>query len=301
MGLLTTSSFRVSRRTHCCPSGMDTLELVLALPPSEHDRYLALLEAVATGFVQDDAALRAYVPADRWAAADHEALEAHLAADSYPNALTTHVLAAKNWNAVWENTLSPIRTGPFLLCPTSADVPPGAADATVLRIDPEMSFGTGHHATTRLALQLLAAGPLTGRRILDVGTGTGVLAIAACRLGAVAALGVDLHPEAVRNARENARRNDVAACITIEKGSVEVVPEEARYDLITANITRRVLLDLLPHLCTHLTTGGALVLSGLLSPQRDELIGATEAHGLHLDAERTEDGWWAARFVANPV
>lgn len=280
---------------------MDTLALTLALPASEHDRYLALLEAVATGFVQDDAALRAYVPADRWAAADHEALEAHLAADGYPDALTTRALAAKNWNAVWEDALSPVRAGPFLLCPTSADVPPGQADATVLRIDPEMSFGTGHHATTRLALQLLAEGPLTGRRVLDVGTGTGVLAIAACRLGAAAALGVDTNPNAVRNARENARRNNVAACVAVDEGSVAVVPEATRYDLVTANITRRVLLGLLPDLCTHLAAGGTLVLSGLLRPQRDELIGATEAHDLHLDTEQTEDGWWAARFTAPPL
>lgn len=279
---------------------MDTLELTLALPASEHDRYLALLEAVATGFVQDDAALQAYVPADRWAAADHEALEAHLAADGYPDALTTRALAAKNWNAVWENALSPVRAGPFLLCPTSADVPPGQADATVLRIDPEMSFGTGHHATTRLALQLLAEGPLTGRRVLDVGTGTGVLAIAACRLGAAAALGVDTNPNAVRNARENARRNGVEDCVTVKDGSMDVVPE-IPYDLVTANITRSVLLDLLPVLVSRLHNDGILLLSGLLRPQRDELIGATEAHDLHLDTEQTEDGWWAARFTAPPL
>ena len=278
---------------------MDTLELTLALPASEHDRYLALLEAVATGFVQDDAALQAYVPADRWATADHEALEARLAADGYPDALTTRALAAKNWNAVWEDALSPVRAGPFLLCPTSADVPPGQADATVLRIDPEMSFGTGHHATTRLALQLLAGGPLTGRRVLDVGTGTGVLAIAACRLGAAAALGVDTNPNAVRNARENVRRNGVEDCVTVKDGSMDVVPE-IPYDLVTANITRSVLLDLLPVLVSRLHNDGILLLSGLLRPQRDELIGATEAHDLHLDAEQTEDGWWAARFMAPP-
>jgi len=80
---------------------------------------------------------------------------------------------------------------------------------------------------------------------------------------------------------------------------MDVVPEMS-YDLVTANITRRVLLNLLPGLCTHLTAGGTLVLSGLLRPQRDELIGATEAHDLHLDAEQTEDGWWAARFTAPP-
>ena len=122
---------------------MDTIELILAIPPSEHDRFLALLEKAATGFVQNDAELRAYVPADRWAAVDRKQLEARLAADGHPDALSARPLAAKNWNAVWEDTLSPVRAGPFLICPTSAEVPPDYTGATVLRIDPEMSFGTG--------------------------------------------------------------------------------------------------------------------------------------------------------------
>ncbi|MFB6272640.1 MAG: 50S ribosomal protein L11 methyltransferase [Salinibacter sp.] len=277
---------------------MDTIELTIAIPSAEHDRYLALLEDAATGFVQDDAELRAYVPSDRWATVDRETLEARLAADGYPDALSVRPLAAKNWNAVWEDTLSPIRVGPFLICPASVDVPPDHTDATVLCIDPEMSFGTGHHATTRLTLQLLAESrPLTEKRVLDVGTGTGVLAIAACRAGAHAALGVDLNPDAVRNARENARTNEVGDCVTVQEGSVDVVPE-MRYDLVAANITRRVLLELLPDLCTHLAADGTLLLSGLLQPQRDDVLDATEEHGLHLDTEKTEDGWWAARFTA---
>ena len=276
---------------------MDTIELTLSIPPSEHDRFLAVLEEAATGFVQDDAELRAYVPADRWATVDHESLEAHLAADGYPDALSVRPLAAKNWNAVWEDTLSPVRTGPFLVCPAAFDVPPDQTDATVLRIDPEMSFGTGHHATTRLALQLLADALRPGDRMLDVGTGTGVLAIAACRIGAATALGIDTNPDAVRNTRENARRNDVDDCVTVRKGSMEVVPE-THYDLVAANITRRVLLELLPDLVSHLAPKGTLLLSGLLCPQRTDLLDATEEHDLLLDAETTEDGWWAARFAA---
>ena len=274
---------------------MDTIELTLAIPPPEHDRFLAQLEEHATGFVQNDAALRAYVPADRWAAVNREQLEARLAADGYLDALSVRPLAAKNWNAVWEDTLSPARAGPFLICPTPTDIPPDHTDATVLRIDPEMSFGTGHHATTRLALQLLADILTPGDRVLDVGTGTGVLAIAACRAGAAVALGVDTNPDAVRNARENAQKNDVADCVTVRKGSVDGAPETG-YDIVVANITRRVLLGLLPDLLSHLTTDGTLLLSGVLQPQGDSVLDATEGHSLHLDAEATEDGWWAARF-----
>ncbi|MFB6098859.1 MAG: 50S ribosomal protein L11 methyltransferase [Salinibacter sp.] len=277
---------------------MDTIELTLSVPLAEHDRFLAQLEDLATGFVQEDTELRAYVPADRWATVDREQLAARLAAEGYPDALSIRPLAAKNWNAVWEETLSPVRAGSFLICPSSAEVPSAHTDATVLRIDPEMSFGTGHHATTQLALALLTDALAPGDRVLDVGTGTGVLAIAACRTGAAEALGVDTNPEAVRNARKNARRNDVAACVTVEEGSVEAVPD-TRYDLVAANITRRILLDLLPDLRPHLAERGRLLLSGVLRTHRDSVLDAAASYDLVLDAERSESGWWAARFSSN--
>lgn len=275
---------------------MDTIELTLTIPASEHDRYLALLEAAATGFVQDDTRLRAYVPADRWAMVNREQLQARLTADGYPDALSIRPLAAKNWNEVWEDALTPVRVGPFLICPTTVDVPPAHTDATVLRIDPEMSFGTGHHATTRLALHLLADSLRPGAHVLDVGTGTGVLAIAACRAGAATALGVDTNPDAVRNAQQNARQNAVDDCVTVQEGSMEVVPK-TQYDLVTANITRRVLLDLLPDLRSHLPETGTLLLSGVLRPHRDSVLDATASHCLELDDEAAEDGWWGGRFT----
>ena len=274
---------------------MDTIELTLAIPSAVHGPFLAELEEHVTGFVQDDTELRAYVPADRWASVDREQLEARLAADGHPGALSVRPLEAKNWNAVWEDSLSPVRAGPFLICPTAVDVPPVHADATVLRIDPKMSFGTGHHATTRLALRLLADAVKPGDRVLDVGTGTGVLAIAACRTGAGAVLGVDPNPDAVRNARDNARKNDVTDGVTVREGSVEETPDTG-HDLVVANITRRVLLALMPDLVSRLAPDGTLLLSGLLHPQRDSMLGATRDHALTLDAEATEDGWWAARF-----
>ncbi|WP_103029589.1 50S ribosomal protein L11 methyltransferase [Salinibacter altiplanensis] len=278
---------------------MNTIELAFTIPPAEHASFLAALEEPATGFVQTDTELRAYVPADRWAAVDPKRLKAHLADAGHPDELSIQSLESKNWNAVWEGTLSPVRAGPFLICPTSVDPPSAGDDATVLRIDPEMSFGTGHHATTRLALRLLANALAPGDRVLDVGTGTGVLAIAACRIGAEAALGVDTHPDAVRNARENVRRNEGADCVTVQKGSVEVAPG-SQYDLVAANITRRVLLELMPALVSRLAPDAALLLSGILQSHRDGILDAVASHGLSLNAEAAEDGWWAGRFSPSP-
>ena len=278
---------------------MDTIELTLTIPPVEHAPFLAELEEPATGFVQNDTELRAYVPAERWAAVDQKQLKARLAADGHPDALSIRPLESKNWNAVWEDTLSPVRAGPFLVCPTAVDPSSLQDDATVLRIDPEMSFGTGHHATTRLALRLLADALAPGDRVLDVGTGTGVLAIAACRIGADAALGVDTNPNAVRNARENVRRNKETDFVTVQEGSVDVA-SGTQYDLVAANITRRVLLELMPALVARLAPGASLLLSGLLRPQRDDIRDAAASHGLALDAEAAEEGWWAGRFARSP-
>ena len=279
---------------------MDTIELTLTIPPPEHDPFLAGLEEHATGFVQNDTELRAYVPAERWAAVDQKQLRARLVASGHPDALSIRPLESKNWNAVWENTLSPVRAGPFLVCPTAVDPPSLQDDATVLRIDPEMSFGTGHHATTRLALRLLADALTSGDRVLDMGTGTGVLAIAACRIGADAALGVDTNPDAVRNARENVRRNEETDRVTVQEGSVEVVPA-SHYDLVAANITRRVLLELMPALVSHLAPDASLLLSGILQSQRDDVLEAAASHDLSLDADATEDGWWAGQFSHSPA
>lgn len=275
---------------------MDTIELTLAIPLSEHERYLAWLEDVATGFVQKDGELRAYVPAHRWPDFYRGRLEARLAADGYPAAVTVKPLAAKNWNEIWEENLSPLRIGPYLVTPTSVDRSGEEEGEIVIRIDPEMSFGTGHHATTRLALQLLEEAVNPGDRVLDVGTGTGILAIAACKRDAASVTAVDTNPDAVRNARENARKNNVAECVAIEEGSTEVVPE-MEFDVVAANVTRRILIDLLPDLASRLSSEGSLVLSGVLQADREAFRHEVEPVGLEVDREASEDGWWAARLT----
>lgn len=278
---------------------MDTVELTLAVPELEHDRYIGLLDDRATGFRQTHAALTAYVPTDAWTDAVREQLTARLQADGYGEALTVRRLQDRNWNAVWEDSIAPIRVGPFLLCGRSTDVPSIHADAVPLRIDPKMSFGTGHHATTRLALQLLVDAVADGDRVIDVGTGTGVLAIAACRLGARSVVAVDNNPKAVANARENVVVNDVGHCVRVREGSIEAVPDD-RVDVVVANITRDTLLDLLPGLCSRLTDDGALLLSGLLTSDRPQMLDALTDHTLTVDDEVSENGWWAVRARPAP-
>ena len=273
---------------------MDTVEITLSVPEIEHDRYIGLLDDRATGFRQTQSALTAYVPAEHWSAPLQKRLARRLRDDGYGEALAVRRLQDRNWNAVWEDAIAPIRVGPFLLCGRSTDVSPEHADATPLRIDPKMSFGTGHHATTRLALRLLLDAVTEGDRVIDVGTGTGVLAIAACRLGARSVRAVDNNPNAVANARENVIVNEVGECVRVSGGSIEAVPDTP-VDVVVANITRDTLLDLLPALRSRLAPDGALLLSGLLTSDRSQMLDALHDHSLTIDDEVSENGWWAVR------
>lgn len=274
---------------------MDTVELTLSVPLLEHDRFIGWLDDRATGFRQTDAALTAYVPADDWSAALRERLEARLRADGYVDALSLRLVADRNWNAAWEASVTPVRVGPFLLCRSDLDVPAKHDDATVLRIDPKRSFGSGHHASTRLTLRLLIDAVSPDDTVVDVGVGTGVLAIAACHLGARRVLGVDTEPVAVTNARKNAAQNGVVGRVTVREGSVEAVPADAAADVLAANITLDTILDLLPALRTRLAADGDLLLSGLLTSQRGRMLEGLAEHDLVTEQEATEDGWWAVR------
>lgn len=274
---------------------MDTVEITLSVPLLEHDRVISWLDEEATGFQQTDAELTAYVPVEHWSDALRERLEARLQADGYDDALDLRVVADRNWNSEWESAISPVRVGPFLLARTSADIPDEHDDATVLRIDPQQSFGTGHHASTRLTLRLLLDAIAEEDGVVDVGIGTGVLAIAACHLGARSVYGVDTDRGAVENARQNVTQNGVAERVTIRHGSIDAVPSDATADVIAANITLDTILDLLPDLRSRLATDGDLLLSGLLTSQRSRTLEGLARHDLTAEQEVTEEGWWAVR------
>ncbi|MFB6248086.1 MAG: 50S ribosomal protein L11 methyltransferase [Salinibacter sp.] len=274
---------------------MDTVEVTLSVPILEHDRFIGWLDDRATGFRQTDAKLTAYVPADDWSEALRERLEARLRADGYLDALTLRLVADRNWNAAWEASVTPVRVGPFLLCRSTLDVPAEHDDATVLRIDPERSFGSGHHASTRLTLRLLIDAVAPDDTVVDVGIGTGVLAIAACHLGAHRVLGVDTEPAAVANARANVEHNGVADRVTVREGSVDALSPDVEADVLAANITLDTILDLLPALRTRLAADGDLLLAGLLTSQRGRMLEGLAVHDLTAAQEASEDGWWAVR------
>lgn len=292
---------------------MDTVAVTLSVPSFDQDTLIAAVnEDALNGILQEDDRLVLHMPASDWTPERHDALRQWLVAHGYrADDLSVEVEAARNWNAAWEQTLRPIRAGEFVITPStesstepsaessaesSAERQPSASEASSIVIDPEMSFGTGHHASTRLALHLLPDAVAPGARVLDAGTGTGILAIAACLRGAASVVAFDTHLPAVENARANADRNGWTDRITVRAGSLDTVAERG-FDAILANITREVLRTMLPGFAERIAPGGQLVLAGLLASDRDVMRRDASAHGFALAAERDDDGWWAARFA----
>ena len=172
-------------------------------------------------------------------------------------------------------------------------------------IDPGLAFGTGGHESTRLALDLLAALPRSlrvGARVLDVGTGSGVLALAALRLGAVHALGIDVDASAVSVARENALRNGLSRELDLVAGTLDGL-RPASFDLVLANLLKRELLPLADEIVRRLGPGATLIVAGLLASEYKEVMAILAAKGLRevgkaelLDASGTR--WLGLRLVA---
>jgi ribosomal protein L11 methyltransferase len=180
-------------------------------------------------------------------------------------------------------------------------LPAGPHKAAVdVLIDPERAFGSGAHASTRLALALLERLVRGGERVLDAGCGSGVLGIAALALGAAEAVGVDHDPAAVAASGANAARNGVGDRFTVTASPLDrVVHAEAPFDLVTANLLLPDLLAVAPALRAALAADGALVVSGVLVEQRPPVIATASRLGLTQVGEETADGWLAATFAGS--
>jgi ribosomal protein L11 methyltransferase len=229
--------------------------------------------------------LTALFECDPAAQAVVERLAAHLIAE-LGAAPTIERIEDQVWERVWLDTFKPTQFGQRLwVCPhgqTAAD-----PNAVIVALDPGLAFGTGHHATTALCLEWLDGADLTGKTVLDFGCGSGILAIAALKLGAARAVAVDHDPQALTATRDNAAANGVAAQLEIV--APEAVTAEA-VDCVLANILAAPLIALAPQLLAALRPGGALVLSGVLAEQV-EAVRAAYADQLELEPTRLREDW----------
>jgi len=197
---------------------------------------------------------------------------------------TQEEIAEQNWVQLTQSQFDPIRVSERLWIVPSWHQAPDP-NAIVLVLDPGMAFGTGSHPTTRLCLEWLERSVTAGTSILDYGCGSGILAIAAARLGAGDVLGVDIDLQAVSAAKSNAERNEVAA--RFDDSAKEI---KGQFDIVVANILSNPLKALAPAICSHVRPGGKLALSGILAEQSEDLIAAYAPY-LALRVADTRDGW----------
>lgn len=276
---------------------MNYLKLVIAIQEKYQDSLVAeMLELDISGFEQRKGKLITYLPDSAMDGSVRDRIEEALA--SYPGnnfIQSEEVMADRNWNKKWEETIRPQRIGPFFVKPTWSDESvPG--ERTLIEIDPKMSFGTGYHESTRLLLRMLPEVVRGGERVLDAGTGTGILAIAAARLGAECVLAFDIDEWSVINSRENIRLNEVEERVEIRRGSIGEVEAGDRFGLIIANIDRNAILEMLPAFQRHLLPAGTLLLSGLLKDHGSSVEEALASH-MEIREIKTENEWMAIRAV----
>ena len=251
-----------------------------------------LLESATYSILEEDED-RGLWRIDAYPTSDEEVARFHALLAGFPLSVETEVLADADWLAMALSGLPPVRAGRFFVYGAHdlGKVPP---DVVALRIEAGHAFGTGHHGTTVGCLeaydQLLQQGAF--ERVLDVGCGTGVLAIAAAKTGSPVAVGTDIDEVSVRVANENASLNDAHARFVHADGLAdEAVRGDAPYDLVFANILAQPLIELAPDIHAALRPGGTAILSGLLRTQEEQVMAAYAAAGFERASHIHKDAW----------
>ncbi|MDR4475735.1 MAG: 50S ribosomal protein L11 methyltransferase [Nitrospira sp.] len=256
-----------------------------------------LNDPAVTGAWQEDEQVHLYWPGHRCGPDTWQGLKLALAQLGHADperAITINRLPNEDWNAQWSRLVEPIRIGRVIIRPSWKQVPLHEADIELV-IDPKQAFGTGHHATTHLLIEWLQQWVTPTDRVLDVGTGSGVLAMVALRLGAETAVGEDHDPVAIDCAREYAKTNRFDARLTLVVHDAQAGAEQDRFEptLVLANLDRQTLLLAADTLCQYASGGARLLLSGLLVEQRAEIEAAYAARGVYVKAVREREGWLA--------
>lgn len=241
--------------------------------------------------------LRAYFPDDERAEETRQRLEMALGHMSlmYPMPQPAYkVVHEEDWAEAWKAHYHPVRIGRRLLIrPLWVEQVETEPDDIVIGLDPGMAFGTGTHPTTQLCLEALEDRMTPGLRVLDLGCGSGILAIAAARLGAADVLALDTDPIAIRATQENAAQNSAADKITAQVGSLEsLITSARRFDLVVVNILARVIIEMCDQkLGQVVRPGGLAIFSGLIDTQIEEVEQALRKTGLEPYARRQQGDW----------
>lgn len=275
----------------------DMLELV---PEIAH---IDLIDEELLTRSRDTAVIHIYISPEQSPTEAVAYMAARLDQEPIPYTVDTSAVKEEEWSTAWKDYYHPTKIGRRLVvCPTWEEYAPGAEDL-VMRLDPGMAFGTGTHHTTRLCAGMLEEVVTPGCRVLDMGTGSGILSIAALLLGAAEAVGVDIDPVAVRTAGENAQLNGFGPekftpiCGDLIHDRKKAEGLGGGFDVIAANIVADVIIALAPTFPRHLKPCGTAVCSGIILPRKDEVIAALEVQGLTVARVEETDGWCAIKAI----
>ncbi|GAB4048472.1 50S ribosomal protein L11 methyltransferase [Spirosoma litoris] len=273
---------------------MNYTELQLRLSPDYTDILTAeLAELGFESFVETDEGLSAYIVESDF---DEKAVQELIAKYEGQTAIAYEVssLEKRNWNAEWERDYEPIEVADQVRVRASFHESDARFRYDIV-INPKMSFGTGHHETTAMMLEQQLGLDFAGKSVLDVGSGTGILAILAEKMGAQTVLAFDIEEWAVENARENAELNDCPKT-TVFQGTIADVDPTTQYDIVLANINRNILLAEIPSYTNLLTNNGYLVVSGFYENDAPDIEQKAVEVGLSLANRATTNQWTSLSF-----
>jgi ribosomal protein L11 methyltransferase len=220
--------------------------------------------------------------------------------EKYPDAQVKYqydVMETVNWNQEWEKNFQPICISDQIYVRASFHESENKFPIEII-IEPKMSFGTGHHATTSMMLEHLLQINIEDKNVMDVGTGSGILAIAAKKMGARHVFAFDIDDWSVENTTENIALNNISS-IDVKKGTIKDFDSESNYDIILANITRNILLDEIQYYALKLRKNGYLIISGFYKEDIDLFGPLLKKNSLIIDTILEKDNWASIRFIKN--
>ncbi|UII81889.1 50S ribosomal protein L11 methyltransferase [Flagellimonas sp. CMM7] len=249
-------------------------------------------EAGFESFVENDSGLLAYVLKSDWEEGILNDLFI-LQNGDFKITWSSKEIVQQNWNAEWEKNFHPIKVGDECMVRAPFHDPDNVTYDIV--IEPKMSFGTGHHETTHMMLQHILDTDFVGKSVLDMGCGTGVLAILAKMKGARSVDAIDIDEWCFLNSKENVQRNDCND-INVYQGDSSLLADK-KYDIILANINRNILLEDIPIYANCLNTGGILFLSGFYLEDLDTISSKCGAYGLEFEKKLEKNNWISTKYV----